>query len=282
MASVEENIETLPFITGPVSRLNKAEVIKWLEILDIPYDTTATVLELRAVLTAIKKEQQGSINGDPVKQMAKMRKPQMIKVAGDMGLPLTGNETMGQILIKARAFVNKQKANDPALINAETVVNFGKHRGKSYSVILKNHPDYITWAITTVNEGPDPHHELVKLARWGEYQIVMNGKTEPIKKTEYYSISANSSGSGQARGSSMAKAKANQRAKRASDDEDLGGMGAPVNEEAPEAAKSQTMILHALNAISSRLTSLESRELQRDIKEAEVKSNETGSSFEMA
>jgi hypothetical protein len=152
------------------STLNKSEVMELLNVLGIPFRTTWTLVELKGLLTDHKRElKSGSIDAT-INHMANLKKPEAEQEAKMRGVFLTGTETHAQILRKTREHLMDlaMKSGDPAAM-AETMVDFGAHRGKTYGEVREEIPGYAEWALKKLREDPaGTTGPLRKFAVWLE------------------------------------------------------------------------------------------------------------------
>ena len=134
---------------GAVSRLSKSECITFLDAIGIPFKTTWTTVELRQLLTDYKKENQGA--SKIMSRLAALRKGPLQEQIKEMGISTTGNETIAQLLLKARRYLESQEAPE----NLDScILNYGKFKGHSYTSVYDGHPSYISWTRTTFQEDP--------------------------------------------------------------------------------------------------------------------------------
>ena len=114
----------------------------------------ATVKELRDQL----REARGMKGTDPMTRFTSMKISELkTACAQEMG-GLPPRETQGAILRALRAHFDNMEAGPM------TIVNFGKHDGRSYECVRNLYPGYCAWVLGEVNS--ESANGLKKLAGW--------------------------------------------------------------------------------------------------------------------
>lgn len=87
-------------------------------------------------------------------------KKDMIELATNMGMQLSGNETIEKMKLGCLNLAMRQTEGHPA-----DYVGFGEHSALKYQDILENQPSYCRWVLKTEEEG-DCSPRLKRLAMW--------------------------------------------------------------------------------------------------------------------
>ena len=88
---------------GQISRMSKAEVQQVLTALGLGQDNARLTLpELRQKLMDFKKANQHTTLEETMRKLSNMKKDALRTTVADMGVPLTGHETIAVLLRKAR------------------------------------------------------------------------------------------------------------------------------------------------------------------------------------
>ena len=138
---------------------------------EFPSKFTKTQLQLR--LAELEGEEKmfakAGKSRTPLRQMevalnqaSKKKSDLQRHVQQELGLTISGNETIDQLKIKGLA-----KAYELAPPTAEDYVGFGEHAGLTYEEVIRHHPQYVQWAVQTMKEG-QCSPKLKRLAKWAE------------------------------------------------------------------------------------------------------------------
>ncbi|CAE7847453.1 RE1 [Symbiodinium microadriaticum] len=76
------------------------------------------------------------------------KKPKEDSDENKLGLELTMNETVEKLKVKAEGAPAQRAA-----ARGDELMGFGKHAGLTFSQVMLNHHDYVTWAVTSYHEG---------------------------------------------------------------------------------------------------------------------------------
>ena len=173
---------------------------------EFPSKFTKTQLQLR--LAELEGEEKmfakAGKSRTPLRQMevalnqaSKKKSDLQRHVQQELGLTISGNETIDQLKIKGLA-----KAYELAPPTAEDV-GFGEHAGLTYEEVIRHHPQYVQWAVQTMKEG-QCSPKLKRLAKWAEAlelqpveasKAGMGSKSKGYMKSEIKSgVSSSSSG----------------------------------------------------------------------------------------
>lgn len=88
----------------------------------------------------------------------------------------TENDVKGKLLLRLRAHLDQM-----ASTSGQDTMTIGRHRGLTYQEIRTQHPDYVQWAVTTVEEeGGSSSPELKRFVRWTQTgDVIRLTKQEP-------------------------------------------------------------------------------------------------------
>lgn len=138
-----------------------------------------TELEGNQCMEKSKKQQTPLRQVEVEINRAAKKKATLIEYVQNMGVPLTGNETIDQLKVKAMGY-----ASTKTMGAAEEFVGFGKHSALTYHEVMVGYPQYCEWVQTMAQEG-QTCPKLQRLAAWlktQDHEMVMpKVQTRPRK-----------------------------------------------------------------------------------------------------
>ena len=121
-------------------------------------ELNALVLQLRG------SRNTGTAVDQELKRVSKMKKAEIQATVQEAGLEITGQETIGQMLIAYRKHL---KSTLP--VEANQLVEFGTHKGKTFAEVQTKFPDYCVWARDLFHQNQDTCCPgMVRLVCWLE------------------------------------------------------------------------------------------------------------------
>jgi len=161
--------------------MTKAELIQALLALGYAVPESqlalATCPELRELLKEIKAARDASApttatSTDPTYRTSQMNKKELVDHCRQLGLELTGNETMDALKVKLR----KLKMEQPA--TGKDRLNFGMHKTSTYEFVFRTKPEYVQWCQTMVIEG-EPCPQMKRFTDWVSQQPRVRDRIPP-------------------------------------------------------------------------------------------------------
>jgi hypothetical protein len=169
MASQASSEENPRMEFGQISRMSKAEVQQVLTALGMGQDNARLTLpELRQKLMDFKNSNKHNTLDDTMKKLSNMKKGPLYAAVADMGVSLTGHETIAVLLRKARQHLEDLQKTGPEPGEETTRLMWGKHKGSgTYQSVYETDHGYIQWVLDTHAENPTGvGKELKKFAMW--------------------------------------------------------------------------------------------------------------------
>ena len=154
---------------GQISRMSKAEVQQILTALGLGQDNARLTLpELRQKLMDFKNSNKHNTLEDTMRKLSNMKKGPLYAAVADMGVSLTGHETIAVLLRKARQHLEDLQRTGPEPGEETTRLMWGKHKGSgTYRSVYETDAGYIQWVLDTHAENPTGvGKELKKFAMW--------------------------------------------------------------------------------------------------------------------
>ena len=182
---------------GQISRMSKAEVQQVLTALGMGQDNARLTLpELRQKLMDFKKQQQHTTLEETMRKLSNMKKDILKAKVADMGVPLTGHETIAVLLRKAREHLEELQGTGTDTDEGRTRLMWGKHKGSgTYQSVYETDSGYIQWVLETHSENPTGvGKELKKFAMWILRQEAENPRGFHIPEATFRSPTTPSTG----------------------------------------------------------------------------------------
>ena len=155
----------------PHYRCNMAECRKELRDRGMAVNTKITLAELRVMLREAR-QQAGLLNerGPGEGEMNKIKYGKLAHLKNmARAKNLIFNEakaTVGELRMQLRVHLVRTGSE-------ETILNIGKHAGKTFREILELHPSYAEWAQKEVDQSDDPDWRLAQFAYWCRHHDAM-------------------------------------------------------------------------------------------------------------
>ena len=147
-----------------------------------------TKSELTSLVQGLRSRNKGSTVDQEVKRISRLKKAEIQQAVQEAGLEITGQETIGQMLL---AFRKHLKGTLP--VEPDEAVDFGTHKGKTFAEVLTKYPDYCVWVRDQFHQNPTSCCPgMYRLACWLEG--IHPGSQEMPKKEEAPPSRASASG----------------------------------------------------------------------------------------
>ena len=133
-----------------------------------------SIAELRTMLKEFRR-QKGMVkaktrdNMDTISRAKTAGAKELRKICEEIGVSIGEKATVGEMRLAIRM-------KDMDSVDEKTVLNFCRHKGKTYRQVHEVDSQYLTWAIAEVKRSHSPDHNLVKFARWAEK--LLKGETD--------------------------------------------------------------------------------------------------------
>ena len=163
-----------------LSQLDKEEIIQELTTYGATFNNKWTVIELRAIL-ASKRKEPTNVDDKKIKGLSKMTINQLRSQCGQKDIAFDMKETKGDLMIKLRAY-QEQNPDLPTAVTSEDMIQFGKHKGKTYATTLITDPNYCDWVTATNIEEPQVSASLRRFALWLSGSLDQPTPKEPTPK----------------------------------------------------------------------------------------------------
>lgn len=138
-------------------KMNKADLTRALDRLQIPVHPRWSVPELRQVLVEATRDD--SENQDKLKGLGRMKLDELKKRCDADGISYGDKAARGLLMRLIR------DKNQP---EGEQVVTFGKYKSWMYKEIPKG---YLEWTIKETAQNPNSSPDLVKLSEWARVEL---------------------------------------------------------------------------------------------------------------
>ena len=131
----------------------------------------------------------GSIVDHEITRVSRLKKADIQSAVQEAGLEISGRETIGEMLLMYRKHL---KGTLP--VEADEVVDFGTHKGKTFAELQTKYPDYCVWARDSFHKDPKSCCPgLYRLACWLEG---IHPGSQEMPRTEEPPRPSKASGSG--------------------------------------------------------------------------------------
>ena len=187
-----------------LSHMSKQELIDELTEQQAEIDPKWTVPELRAVLKEYRALDPTLVRGDPrLKGLSKMTLNVLRSRCEEHHIDYTMKDQRGKLMILLR----RHCQNNPVgrMAPRDLIMNFGRHKGKTYQQVLTEAPQYADWAMAEVKaHGEDCGEDLRNFVAWltGAHEAPIPTKEEEEPPREAKAGAPASAGTTASKGSS--------------------------------------------------------------------------------
>ena len=152
---------TIPTSRSGVQGLHKAEAVRVIEELGLPFSPAWNADELKQIIEENLFPKNETAAQRAMKGISSMKKEQLIAKAAEVGAHTTPGMTNASLKLSIRQAVLMKSTPEPT-----DFMGFGKYSSLTYQEVLSQYPSHAEWVQKEAKDNTGSSWELVRFALW--------------------------------------------------------------------------------------------------------------------